>query len=103
MELNGIVLKVKRDLSYSNSREITTELKSLFDRGIKTVALDFSGTESIDSSGLGKLLLFSEKFREAGGELKIINVVSKDVVDLFQLINLQKFMKIEFKENRFNK
>lgn len=94
--VESLTIKVKSNLSLGNAGELKRELTDALNNGIKSVVLDFAGTELVDSSGLGKLLLFSEKFKEIGGELKIVKVGSKDVAELFRLINLARFIKIDY-------
>jgi anti-sigma B factor antagonist len=92
-----VVIKVDCRLDIDNSRKLKVQLTDVFEQGAKNVELDFSETESVDSSGLGKILLFSEKFKDAGGGLKIANVNNSKVAQLFRLINLDKFINIEYK------
>ncbi|MBZ5608600.1 MAG: STAS domain-containing protein [Acidobacteriia bacterium] len=47
-------------------------LQSLLDGGSKNVILDVRAAPDIDTAGFGSLVLFAEKFREAGGRLAII-------------------------------
>lgn len=90
------VVKVEKNLNMETSRELKRELTDILNRGLKQVALDFSATESVDSSGLGKLLLFNEKFKDSGGNFRISNVTNPEVAQLFRLINLEKFITIDF-------
>ncbi len=91
------VVKIGRDLVISNSHELKKALLALLDESVRKVVLDFSETQSVDSSGLGKLLLFNEKFRENGGSLKIRGINHKGVVELFKLIQLEKIIDLESK------
>lgn len=91
------ILKTGPNLDLESSRRLKAELLDVFEKGVKHVELDFSDTEAVSSSGLGKLLMFNEKFTEVGGSFRLVNVVHKNVVQLFQLINLESFIKIEFK------
>lgn len=90
-------VKVGRSLDLQNSRELKRKLVDALENGIKQVELDFSETEFIDSSGLGKLLLFNEKFAEIGGSFLVKNVVHASVRELFQVINLDRFMTVQYK------
>jgi anti-anti-sigma factor len=91
------VFKVGRSLDLKNSRELKRNLVDALENGVKQVELDFTDTESIDSSGLGKLLLFNEKFTESGGNFLVKNVVHAGVRELFQVINLDRFMIVQYK------
>lgn len=90
------IIRIERSLNMENSHELKKELAGILEQGIKRVELDFSTTESIDSSGLGKLLLFNEKFRETGGEFKLTKVVHPNIAELFKLISLEKYISIEY-------
>lgn len=90
-------LRVERTLNLESSRRLKKELLQVLDRGANHLELDFSETEAIDSSGLGKLLLFNELLKEKGGNFRVVNVNHPELVQLFRLINLEKFMVVEFK------
>lgn len=90
------VIKVERTLDMLNSRSLKGKLSGLLEMGVREVELDFGDTESVDSSGLGKLLLFNEKFKEAGCSLKVINVRHSSVVELFRMLNLEKLITIQY-------
>lgn len=94
----GYVVKVASRLDLQNSRELKRNLVTALESGVRQVELDFADTEFIDSSGLGKLLLFNEKFTEKGGTFQVRNVVHSGVVELFQVINLDRFMNVEYKK-----
>ena len=49
----------------------------------------------IDSSGLGKILLFQKELREKGGSLKIIHITSDYVKKMFYMIHLDQVVDIE--------
>lgn len=78
-----------------NSQNLKQELLNLYNEGINEIVIDFSKITSIDSSGLGKLLLFQKKLKERGGELKIINVTNDYIQNMFKMIHLNKVIKIE--------
>lgn len=74
------------------------QLNEILETQTTEVELDFIDTEAIDSSGLGKLLLFNEKFKETGRNFKLTNVRNGKLADLFRLINLDSFISIDFKD-----
>ncbi len=78
-----------------NSQNLKQELLNLYNDGVKEIVIDFSKITSIDSSGLGKLLLFQKKLKERGGELRIINVTNDYIQNMFKMIHLNKVIKIE--------
>ncbi len=82
-------------IDITNSQDLKKKLLDIFDEGFDEIVIDFSNISSIDSSGLGKLLLFHKKLKERGGELRIINVGSDYVKKMFSMIHLNKVINIE--------
>ncbi|MGL4560676.1 MAG: STAS domain-containing protein [Brevinema sp.] len=79
------------------ANEFKQVLSDLMDKGEKHIAIDFSGTEFIGSSGIGKLLLAYKRMKELGGSLTVINLHS-DMKDLFIAFKLQEFLIIKDSE-----
>lgn len=92
---NQVVVKPVGNIDFSNSQELKDELLELFEQDYKKVVMDFSEVESIDSSGLGKLLLFHKKLKEKEGTLVIRNVESDYIKNMFEMIHLNKVIDIE--------
>ena len=82
-------------IDITNSNELKQKLLTLFDDGYSEIVIDFTNVSSIDSSGLGKLLLFQKKLKERQGELTIINITSEYVSKMFKMIHLQKVINIQ--------
>ncbi len=82
-------------IDITNSNELKQTFLELFDEGYSTFVIDFGQVDGIDSSGLGKLLLFQKKLKERSGELKIINISSEYVKKMFAMIHLNKVITIE--------
>lgn len=85
----------KGQIDITNSGELKEALLALMDEGFNMITLDFTNVNAIDSSGLGKLLLFQNKLRERQGELQIINVHNDYIRKMFSMIYLYKVIKIE--------
>ena len=92
---NKVTLKPEGRIDVVNSVTLKQELLNLYNEGINEIIIDFSKITSIDSSGLGKLLLFQKKLKERGGELRIINVTNDYIKNMFKMIHLNKVIKIE--------
>lgn len=92
---NKVTIKPEGRIDVVNSQTLKQELLNLFNEGINEIIIDFSKITSIDSSGLGKLLLFQKKLKERGGELSIINVTNDYIQNMFKMIHLNKVIKIE--------
>ncbi len=101
MEFNKLThseaeVRLDAKLNLSNSNEVKKALLELTGQGINKVMLNFDETEEIDSSGLGKILFFNETLRECGGNLKLVKVRNPELRKLFQLIQLDKIITIEY-------
>ncbi len=69
-------------------------LDKLFDMETAKVVFNFSNLNFINSSGIGKLLLFYKKFKNKGGDI-LISGINDDVFTLFKAIRLDKLIAIE--------
>ena len=90
-----VVVYPEGRIDISNAGDFKDEITSLIDEGSTVINLDFSQVSGIDSSGLGKLLLFQKQLKEKGGELKITNVNSEHIQKIFSLVHLYKVINIE--------
>ena len=92
---DSMIIVDENRIDVSNSHLLREKLQMLYDEGSKVIVLDFNSVTSIDSSGLGKLLIFQKKLKERGGELKIINITSEYIRKMFKMIHLNKVINIE--------
>ncbi|RCW60297.1 STAS domain-containing protein [Halanaerobium sp. ST460_2HS_T2] len=92
---NQVMISPVGNIDFSNSQQLKDELLELFEQDYKKVVIDFSEVESIDSSGLGKLLLFHKRLKEKDGTLIIRNVKSDYIKNMFEMIHLNKVIEIE--------
>ncbi len=89
-----VVITPVEGIDINNSNDLKKEMLSLLNEGFTEITIDFSNVDNIDSSGLGKLLLFQKMLTECDGEFKIINVTSDYVNRMFNLIKLHKVINI---------
>lgn len=82
-------------IDVTNSQDLKQALLELYDEGFNNITIDFSSVTTIDSSGLGKLLLFQKKLKERRGEIKLTNIKSEYIKKMFNLIHLGKVIKID--------
>lgn len=82
-------------IDIATAGDFKNSVMNLIERGDEKIILDFSDVSAIDSSGLGKLLMFQKKLKEKGGELRIQNVSSEYVKKIFSLVHLYKVINIE--------
>lgn len=88
------VIRLPERVDLTNSHLLKETLFFLYDKGYYAIQLDFSRLQSLDSTGLGQLIIFQKKLKEQGGNLQIKNVVFKNIMDLFYSIDLHKVMDI---------
>ena len=88
-----IVLSVQGPLSGETTAEFQTRMEELTSGRYVTVTLDFSQTPSINSSALGKILLFRKKLAEGGRTLQIVGC-SDPLFKTFQMIKFDKLVTI---------
>ncbi len=85
-----------KKIDLTNAEKLKEKFVELVEeKNIKNITLDFKNVEKIDSSGLGKLLLFHKIIKEAQGKLKIENVNSQYVKKVFNMVNLTETLDIE--------
>lgn len=92
---NTAVVVPDEIIDITNSKELKEHLLTLYEEGVNLITFDFSNVTAIDSSGLGKLLLFQKKLKERDGELRIINVNSEHIRNTFNMIHLYKVINID--------
>ena len=69
-------------------------LDRTFEVNPRSVAFDLSGVVFINSTGIGKLLLFYKRVKNRNGEIAITGI-NDDVYTLFKAIRLDKLIPIE--------
>lgn len=90
-----VVISPLENIDFSNAHKFKEKLLEVFNDDYKMVIIDFAKVESIDSSGLGKLLLFHKKLKENDKTLIIRNIESDYLKKMFDMIHLNKVIKIE--------
>jgi anti-anti-sigma factor len=95
-ESNGrTVIVVRGNLDNEQSARIFRDtMYNLLTAGKKEAIIDMSKVESINSHGIGKLLLFYKKFKDVGGNLKI-SAPQGSVKEVFETLMLDRLFKIE--------
>lgn len=94
--INGdrVIVSPVGEIDFTNSQELKDSLLDLYEEGYTEITVDFSEVDSIDSSGLGKLLLFHKKLKEKDGKLNIQNIESEYISNMFEMIHLHKVIEI---------
>jgi len=87
------VLKFKGSLmGEPGTTKIREKIHSLVNDDLQKVVIDMSGVKWINSAGLGSLIAGLTTLRNAGGDLRLANVVEK-VESLFMITQLVKVFK----------
>ncbi len=92
-ETQTVTIKVSGRFDFNLHREFRSATELGKGQDVKYV-LDFSGTEYIDSSALGMLLLLRERAGGENAQIRIINC-SPTVRKILSTANFQKLFKIE--------
>jgi|LSQX01.2.fsa_nt_gb anti-sigma B factor antagonist len=90
----GKVIPSER-IDLANAHQFKQALQVLFGKGCNSIIIDCTDLAVIDSAGLGSLVMFQKRLKERGGELKLINVHHSYIRNLFDMIELDRIIKIE--------
>ncbi len=78
--------------------DLRDSIRSLLDQGKKKIILNLAGVDYIDSSGVGELVGCYTTVRNAGGELKLLNLTQK-VKDVLHVTKL--YTVFDIKDDEF--
>lgn len=84
-----------KNIDITNSTELRSRLEELMEEGCRKIVLDLTDVAVIDSSGIGKLLVFYSRFEEHGGAMVMRNVNNAYLRKLFSLISFDQIIKME--------
>lgn len=87
------VLELKGRLLMGNdSRQIEWSVAEFLKEGVKKVIFDLSGLDSVDSTGVGILVMCHAKLQKVGGSLRIAGTRGI-VLDILQMTHLDRLVK----------
>ncbi len=89
-----VVLKVTGPLAGETTTEFHARMEELTGGNFLTVTLDLAETPAINSSALGKILLFRKKMAEGGRTLQIVGC-SETLFRTFQMIKFDTLVSIK--------
>ena len=85
-------IRVTSDLDTEASGEALREaFNQVFDRGNRTIVLDLSGAQIINSYGIGKVLMCYKRMKAANGVL-MVTPLQGFVKETFELLMLDKLL-----------
>ena len=83
------VLAVSGNLDSLTVPEVRPVIEKIVAAGIKKVALELSGLEVIDSSGIGAIVSLFKRVRSMGGDVKIVGVRGQPR-EILRLLGLER-------------
>ncbi len=83
------ILSVSGNLDSLTVPEIRPEIEKIVSDGVRKVALEMSGLEVIDSSGIGALVSLFKRVRGLGGDVKIVGICGQPLV-ILNLLGLHR-------------
>ena len=87
-----VMLKVHEDIVDMKSGEaFKAALMALYSDGEKQIVLDFRKVKLINSHGIGKILMFYKRFREAGGQI-YLTPLQGSIKEIFEALMLDKLI-----------
>lgn len=86
-------LLLETSVSAKNVQDLRALFKRCLEDGARSLELDFSRVESIDSVGIGLLVATHNSLAKIGGSLSLTNV-GQDIYHLLNLMRLDKHFSI---------
>ncbi len=93
-EANRVVLIPGKDIVASMKDEFAAELEVLAQESSCDLTIDLTGVDTIDSVGIGIIIVTNNSLKDNGNKLKIINI-NDDIYDLFRTMRLDRHLTIE--------
>lgn len=86
-------LELGKAVDLENVKHLRVFLNTLIEGGLRKIIVDMKSLEYIDSAGIGTLINTTKMIRGKGGDVVLTNV-SSDIRNIFNIINLQDFIKV---------
>ena len=93
MEGDIVYIEIEGDISFSNAQDIRKEILSSMNKLEKTVIVNLSKVDFVDSYGLSIFITLLKRVKENGGEL-ILEYPQLGVQRFLEITQLDKLMKI---------
>lgn len=85
------VLRVNGEVDLATAPRLREALTSLVTEGHLRVVVDLSGTDFLDSTGLGALVTGLKRVRAKGGEMRVV-CTSERVAKVFEITSLDRVL-----------
>lgn len=89
----AVVVSLSGELTLELTERIKKEMEEVLDREWNILAMEVSGIEFMDSSGIGFLVATNNKTKQAGREFYLYRP-SPQVVKTLKLVNLYGFFRV---------
>ena len=76
-----------------SARQFSSYLQDLLDEGVQSVLVDLSGIDHVDSTGLGELVGYLQRFTEQGRRLALLSPPQR-IFNLLKLTRLDEVFPI---------
>lgn len=87
-----LIIKVKQDLDHHNTLSIREQSDKLLDKGqIKSIVFDFSGTDFMDSSGIGVIMGRYKRLTLSGGKI-FVTGINRNLDRIFRMSGLYRIV-----------
>jgi anti-sigma B factor antagonist len=93
----AVLLRLSGRLDAKNAQALVARCNDLYANGITRIVLNLSSVSFVASSGIGSLLALTERFQDAGGGVRLVEV-SDPVRSVVDLLNLGEFLRIDATE-----
>ena len=95
LEESGVtVVTVRGVINFGESaREFSSYLQELLDAGVPSVLVDMSGIDNVDSTGLGELVGYLQRFEKVGRRLALYRP-HRRILSLLRLTRLDEIFPI---------
>lgn len=99
LDYNKYIFKFKTgsSIDIERSKDVKVFLTTLIQGGALKFIIDMSDLAAIDSTGMGELINIAKLLRSKRGDIVFLNV-SEEIKKIFDIISLQKFIKILYTE-----
>ncbi|MCU0571706.1 MAG: STAS domain-containing protein [Syntrophobacteraceae bacterium] len=81
-------------LTVALAQELRSQIRNVLSEGVSHVVFDLSGTEVVDSSGIGLLIATHNSLKKTGGSLRVVGV-SPEIKNLFKAMRLDRHFAVE--------
>jgi anti-anti-sigma regulatory factor len=88
------LLVVNGMVTTDNAHLLHNEFENVLNKNVEELDIDFSQCRILCSTGIGKLMMFTQTFIPKGGKVQIIKC-SENVYDLFTTIKLDQILTIK--------